>query len=175
MKMAKKFYKSMDSLVPVTKVINEAAEALNNPGRTIASSAIPDILGAALGASLGGAASFAALTSLGVAGLSAAGITSGLAAAGAIVGGGMVAGIGVLAAPVAILGVAGYALINGAKHKKLRQEKERLYQLALQRHDALINMLKGDVNKSKEREEYLQGLVFALKQVISGLQSDLAK
>lgn len=76
-------------------------------------------LATALGAGTGAAGSFAALTFLGVSGLSAAGITSGLAAAGAIVGGGMVAGIGVLAAPVAILGVLGYALAKKHKNAKL--------------------------------------------------------
>jgi len=54
-----------------------------------------------------------------VAGLSAAGITSGLAAAGAIVGGGMLGGIFVLAAPVAILGVAGYAIAKKRHNAKL--------------------------------------------------------
>ena len=55
-----------------------------------------------------GVGSFAALYGLGsVVGLSAAGITSGLAAAGSIVGGGMVAGVFVLAAPVAVLGGIG--------------------------------------------------------------------
>ncbi len=76
-------------------------------------------LATALGAGAGAAGSFAALTFLGVSGLSAAGITSGLAAAGAIVGGGMVAGIGVLAAPVAVLGVLGYALAKKHKNAKL--------------------------------------------------------
>lgn len=73
----------------------------------------------AIGAAVGGGGSLAALSSLGVAGLSAPGITSGLAAAGSIVGGGMVAGIGVLAAPVAILGVTGYALAKRRKSAKL--------------------------------------------------------
>lgn len=76
-------------------------------------------LSAALGASVGGAGSLAALSTLGVSGLSAAGITSGLAAAGALVGGGMVAGIGVLAAPVAILGIAGYAIAKKRRSAKL--------------------------------------------------------
>lgn len=79
---------------------------------------ITEGMATALGAGIGGAGSLAALSLLGVSGLSAAGITSGLATAGAIVGGGMVAGIGVLAAPIAILGVAGYGLAK--KHKNAR-------------------------------------------------------
>lgn len=67
------------------------------------------------GSGVGAAASFGALYTLGTTGVSAAGITSGLATAGSIVGGGMVAGIAVLAAPVAVLGIGGYAIV---KHKK---------------------------------------------------------
>lgn len=74
----------------------------------------------AVGSVIGAGGSLAALFYGGsVVGLSAAGITSGLAAAGALVGGGMVAGIGVLAAPVAVLGVTGYALAKKHKNGKL--------------------------------------------------------
>ena len=88
----------------------------------------------AFGAVVGGGGSMMALSSLGsVAGLSAPGITSGLAAAGSIVGGGMVAGIGVLAAPVAILGVTGYALAKRRNNAKLAaalgQAIARLYDI----------------------------------------------
>ena len=65
-----------------------------------------------------GAGAFGALFLAGTTGLTAAGITSGLAAAGALVGGGMVAGIGVLAAPVAILRIGGYALAKKRKNAK---------------------------------------------------------
>lgn len=80
---------------------------------------ITEGLAAALGSTAGAAGSFFALTTLGTAGLSAAGITSGLATAGSIIGGGMVAGIGVLAAPVAALGLLGYALAKRRKSAKL--------------------------------------------------------
>jgi hypothetical protein len=73
----------------------------------------------ALGSTAGAAASLGALYGLGTVGFSAAGITSGLATAGAVVGGGMVAGIGVLAAPVALLGIAGYAIAKKRKNAKL--------------------------------------------------------
>lgn len=76
-------------------------------------------MSSAFGAGTGAAGSFAALYLLGTTGLSAAGITSGLAAAGAVVGGGMVAGIGVLAAPIAILGIGGYWLAKKHKNAKL--------------------------------------------------------
>jgi hypothetical protein len=80
---------------------------------------ITEGMATALGVGVGGAGSLAALSALGVSGLSAAGITSGLATAGALVGGGMVAGIGVLAAPIALLGVAGYAVAKRYKNAQL--------------------------------------------------------
>ena len=92
---------------------------------------VADAAGAAVGSTLGGAASFTALYFGGVTGLSAAGITAGLAAAG--FGAGMVAGIGVLAAPVAILGIAGYAITKKRRNAKLAaalsRAIEKLYEI----------------------------------------------
>lgn len=80
---------------------------------------ITEGLATAVGSGLGGAGSLAALSALGFKGLSAAGITSGLAHAGALVGGGMVTGIGVLAAPIAGLGIVGYVLAMRHRNAKL--------------------------------------------------------
>lgn len=173
--MAKKEmnFKSLDSLDSVVKVVNEASEALNDKNRTIKDSAIPEVLAGALGAGVGGVISFAALYGLGVVGLSAAGITSGLAAAGALVGGGMVAGVFVLAAPVAVLGALGVGLASAAKQKQLKQEKERLYQEALRKHNAIIKALKDEANTSKERLDYLQSLNILLQQAVKDLRVDL--
>lgn len=119
-------FQSVESLQQVVNVVNEAAAAVNDKSRTIRESAIPEVLAGALGAGIGGVGSFAALYGLGsVVGLSAAGIASGLATAGSIVGGGMVAGIFVLAAPVAVLAAGGVGLAAHLKNKQLRQEKER--------------------------------------------------
>jgi len=74
---------------------------------------------AAVGMSLGGAASFTALYLGGTIGLSAAGLTSGLATAGAVAGGGMLAGVAVLAAPIVILGVVGYAIAKNRKNAEM--------------------------------------------------------
>lgn len=76
-------------------------------------------LSALAGSGSGMGLSFGALYFGGTVGLSAAGITSGLATAGALVGGGMVAGVGVLAAPVALLGIGGYALAKKYQQSKL--------------------------------------------------------
>lgn len=166
-------FKNVDSLQPVVNVVNEAAAALNDKTRTIKESAIPEVLAGALGAGIGGIASFAALYGLGVVGLSAAGITSGLAAAGAIVGGGMVAGVFVLAAPVAILAAGGVGLAVNLKNKQLKQEKERLYQEVLRKHEAIINALKDEAEATHERLDYLQSLNILLTQAIKDLQHDL--
>lgn len=166
-------FKSVESLQPVVNVVNEASAAINDKKRTIRESAIPDALFGAIGAGIGGAGSFAALYGLGTVGLSAAGITSGLAAAGSIVGGGMVAGIFVLAAPVAILAAGGVGLSAHLKNKQLRQEKERLYKEALAKHNAIIRALKEEANASKERLDYLQSLNVLLQQAIKDLKGDL--
>ena len=142
----RKNFKSLDALQSVVNVVNEAGEAVKDKSRTIANSAIPDVLAGALGAGVGGVASFAALYGLGVAGLSAAGITSGLAAAGAVVGGGMVAGVFVLAAPAIVLAAGGVGIASAIKRKRLRQEKERLLKVAVEKHHAIVEVLKNEVD-----------------------------
>ena len=166
-------FKSLDSLQPVVNVVNEAAEAVNNPKRTINDSPISDVLGGVIGAGIGGAGSFIALYTLGIGGLSAAGITSALAAAGTIVGGGMVAGVFVLAAPVAILAGVGVAVATEMRNKQLREEKERLYNEVLVRHAAIIKQLKKEAHASKERIEYLTSLNILLQQALKDLEQDL--
>ena len=100
-------------LAPVYKVLSEAGEALKDKSRTIKTSTIPEILAPIAGGTAGIGAGLMLVSAAGsVAGLSAAGITSGLATLGTFVGGGMVSGIFVAAAPMAILGTGAYALIS---------------------------------------------------------------
>ena len=167
-------FQSVEALQQVVNVVNEAAAAVSDKSRTIRESAIPEVLMGALGAGIGGVGSFAALYGLGsVVGLSAAGITSGLAAAGSLVGGGMVAGVFVLAAPVAILAAGGVGLASHLKNKQLRQEKERLYKEALAKHQAIIKALKDEAEADKERLDYLQSLNILLARAIDDLKTDL--
>jgi hypothetical protein len=167
-------FKSLDSLKPVVNIVNEASEGLADKGRTIAKSAIPDVLGGVLGAGIGGVISFKALIALGaVKGLSAAGITGGLAAAGSIVGGGMVAGIFVLAAPIAVLAAGGVAGVAALKRNQLKQEKERLLKAATEKHHAVVSALNEEVGTTKERADYLNSLNILLQQAIKELKSDL--
>ena len=173
-------FQSVDSLQQIVNVVNEAASALNDKTRTIKESAIPEVLAGALGAGIGGVGSFALLYGLGTVGLSAAGIASGLATAGSAVsiaiGGAlspMVAGIFVLAAPAVALAAGGVGVAAHLKNKQLRQEKERLYKEALQKHEAIIKALKDEADAGKERQEYLQSLNILLQQAIKDLKKDL--
>ncbi len=168
-------FQNVESLQQVVNVINEAAEATEDQTRTIRESAIPEVLTGALGAGIGGVGSFAALYGLGTVGLSAAGITSGLATAGALVGGGMVAGVFVLAAPVALLAAGGVGVAAHLKNKQLKQEKERLYEVALEKHQAIIEALDKEVDATKERIDYLQSLNVLLQQAIKDLKKDLGE
>lgn len=166
-------FKNIESLQPVANIINEADLALKEKSRTIHDSAISEVLTGALGAGIGAALSFAALYGLGVPGLAAAGITSGLAAAGAIVGGGMVAGVFVLAAPVAGLAGLGVALANRKKMKQLKEEKQRTYIEAVKKQNAIAKALSNEIEASKERIDYLTSLNVLLKQAIKDLSQDL--
>lgn len=141
------------------KDVKDAMERLNSDAPTITEG-----LATLLGSGIGTAGSLAALGASGVSGFSAAGITSGLATAGGIVGGGMVVGIGVLAAPVAILGIVGYAIAKKRKNakiaaavaitiKKLYSIQERLMQNAeyfkeeLAGINAALNIIEANAQK----------------------------
>lgn len=173
-------FQSVEALQRVVNVVNEASDALSDKKRTIRESAIPEVLLGAIGAGAGGAISFTALYGLGTVGLSAAGITSGLAAAGAgasaVMGGllsPMVAGIFVLALPAAGLAAAGVGTAVHMKNRQLRQEKERLYQEVLKKHQAVILAQKQALNESRERQEYLQSLNTLLARAVQDLKHDL--
>ena len=77
-----------------------------------------------------------------------------------------------LAAPVALLAAGGVGLTAHLKSKQLRQEKERLYQEVLKKHQAIIKAQRA-LNASKERQEYLESLNILLSQAIRDLKHDL--
>ena len=99
--MGKGKYTNKESLNPIKNIISKAGEMTSTEAVISKNDkGLSEVLAAAAGMGAGAAGSFAVLGALGIAGYSAVGITTGLATAGGIVGGGMVAGIGVLAAPV---------------------------------------------------------------------------
>ena len=138
----------------IGKEIKSIMDRLENdaPGAT-------EGLGALVGAVSGGAVALGALSTLGVAGLNAAGITSGLAAAGALIGGGMVAGIGVLAAPIALLGLGGYALAK--KRKKARMLSA--LNVAIEKLYAIQKRLKDNAERFREELVVLTSVVEGLR------------
>ena len=83
------------------------------------------------------------------------------------------AGVFVLAAPIAVLGTGGVGLASHLKNKQLRQEKERLYKEVLSRHEAIIQALKDEADADRERLEYLQSLNILLQQAVIDLSHDL--
>jgi hypothetical protein len=170
-------YKNIDSLKPVENLVTEANSAISDPSRTFSySSEINQAMAAAAGIGVGGGIGFAALYFGGsVAGLSAAGISSGLAVAGSLIGGGMAAGIAVLAAPAAFLGIVGYAVAANRNKKKLLQKKESLLQEVLRKHNAIIIELSNTSQSNKERIEYLTRLNTLLQAAVSDLTNDLAE
>ena len=173
-------FQSVDALQQVVNVVNDAAEALNDPMRTIRESAIPEVVVGAAGAGTGWAISFGALYGLGTVGLSAPGITSALATAGAatsaVIGGAlspMVAGVLVLSLPAVVLGGGGVWIASHLKGKQLKQEKERLYQEVLQKHNAIIRELEKKLEIGEERRKYLEGLNVLLTRALDDLKHDL--
>jgi hypothetical protein len=168
-------YENDRSLKPIHRLLDEASQGLEDENRTIPDSSMPSVLGAAIGGGMGAVGSYAALYFLGTTGLSAAGITSALAAAGGLLGGGMVAGIGVLAAPVAVFAVVGYGISERNRRWRLKQEKERLLQQLIKKHDAVLKALKKKADINEERVKYLESLVILLKKAIQDLNHDLKK
>jgi hypothetical protein len=135
-----------------------------------ASGGASETLGAAAGAGVGAAASFAALYGLGVTGLSAAGITSGLAAAGALIGGGMVAGIGVLAAPVALLAVVGWAAASHRKKQRVQQLQRDVLAKAITKQNGILAALERSAELSDAAVRELRDRNAVLVQIIDALR-----
>lgn len=77
---------------------------------------ISEAIGTASGGVLGFGSITAAISALGIPGLSGAGISSGLAALGTLVGGGMVAGVLVATAIPIVSAAVGFGLIKGVKY-----------------------------------------------------------
>jgi len=117
-------------------------------------------IAAFIGAGAGSCISMLGIGGLGVAGYSAAGITSGLAAAGSIVGGGMLAGVGVLAAVPAGLGFLGYKWVKSVKRENLIRDLT-----------AAINRLSGIETFLKTSDDCaeLEGEIFHVQKLVKGL------
>lgn len=131
-------------------------------------------IGAAVGGGVGAAGSFAALYGLGVVGLSGPGIMSGLAAAGTLIGGGAAAGVGVLALPVAVLAVAGYAFINHRKKKRVRRLQGQVLAKAIGKQNEILRKLANSADLSGRVVGELEARLDLLHRVVESLQAKLA-
>lgn len=167
-------FASQDALKTVQSIIDDADKVLNDKSRRIEDSPISEVLAGAAGTGVGAGIGFAGLYLGGkVVGLSAPGIASGLAAAGSLIGGGMVAGIAVLAAPAAILGMTGVGIASHVKNKKLKEAKELIYKNAVAKQTAIIKALKEEHDADKARIDYLNRINVLLQAAINDLQYDL--
>jgi hypothetical protein len=166
-------YRSLDALEPVKRVLADASHAIDDKSRTIRTSEIPAVLGGVAAGSAGVGIGLVLINTAGVAGFSAAGITSGLATLGVVAGGGMLAGIFVAGAPMAILGMAGYGAVATRNRHVLAQAKEAAFQDAVRKQDAILRELNDRVTLSQERTEYLLTLNARLEEIISNLKADL--
>ena len=131
-------------------------------------------VGALVGGGVGAAGAFAALYGLGIVGLSGPGIMTGLAAAGTLIGGGAAAGVGVLAAPVAILAVGGYALMNYRKKKRVRELQGQVLAKAIGKQNEIIRKLAGRAELSNTVVCELEARLELLHQVVGKMQAKLA-
>jgi len=97
---------------------------------------ISEMLGIVGGGTIGIGTVTAAVSTLGFAGLSAAGIASGLSTLGAMIGGGMAAGLSVVAAIPIGAAVLGYATIKAVKatleyHKHGQEKHDPFWEIPL--------------------------------------------
>jgi len=120
--------------------------------------------GMLIGGAGGAFASYALLGVLGVHGFSAVGITTGLATAGAIIGGGMVAGIGVLALPIAGFAVYGY--------KKAKDEKKKKLLAAIRQ---TVRELKSLCRPLESQAALFQEEINGLNMLIAGFETVMGK
>ena len=168
-------YRSLDALEPVKRALVEAGQVIDDKSRTIKTSEIPEVLGGVAGGTIGVGIGLAILNTAGVAGFSAAGLTSGLATLGVVAGGGMLAGIFVTGLPMAALGVVGYGALAARNKHLLAHAKEVALQDALRKQDAILRELNDKVALSEDRSECLMAHNAILRSIITNLRSDLSK
>lgn len=128
-----------------------------------------DVAGAAVGAGVGGAAAFGALYGLGTTGLGAVGVSSGLAAAGALVGGGVMAGVGVLAAPVAVLAAGGFAVARHRRRRRVATLQSQVLAKAVTRQSEVLRCLEADSGATDQQRVELRARNDTLAEIIRRL------
>lgn len=126
-------------------------------------------IGAVVGGGVGAAGSFAALYGLGLVGLSGPGIMTGLAAAGALIGGGAALGVGVLAAPVAVLAVGAYAFMSHRKKKRVRRLQGQVLAKAIGKQNEILRKLANRADLSERVVGELEARLELLQRMVESL------
>ncbi len=168
----KVIYQTIEALKPVKCLINVAYKAIDQKDRIATDDkdlgkVFQKLAGGAGGAVVGGGIGYAALFFAGIQGFAAPGIAGGLA----VLGGTMLGGLAVFAAPVVILGIGGYALMNRTDRKKLLGEKLRLRSELTILTDKIANQIKLVVGQ--ERKSYLEKLSILLESAVIDLNQDI--
>jgi len=78
-----------------------------------------------------------------------------------------------IVAPIAAVGGLIAARTAQNRALKLREEKERLYNLAIQKQQAIIDELRVEIDSSEKRIEYLESINGLLQDAIDKLKEDL--
>ena len=173
-------YQTFEALKPLEKLMAEAHKAVTGKDRVTTDDqellkvlnaldvdAFKKVAGGAAGAVVGGGLGYAALFFAGIKGFAAPGIAAGLAA----IGGGMLAGMAVLAVPVVILGIGGFALMGRTDKKKLQAEKDMIRREAFILKDQLQKLV--DETPTGERHSYLTKMLILIESAIADLDHDL--
>ncbi len=86
----------------------------------------------------------------------------------------MVVGIGVLAAPIAVLGVAGYAAVNHRKQKRIKQLQRDVLAKAVAKQNAILKKLEHTANLSEKAVRELRDRNAVLAELIRRLREKTA-
>lgn len=159
-------YPTRDSLKPVEDILAAAAAYCGQKHERSKAVALNPKLGRLLGMVAGAAGGNAMLAAGAAAGThGAAALVSGLAAAGAIIGGGMAVGIGVVAAPVIVVGALGAGAVEQYNSKRLAEEKRRLL--------TAVDLMLGNIAAGIEPGEEAVRLKAGLSEAARHLRADL--
>ena len=152
-------FKNKEHFERIRKILEETTEALKDKDRTLEESDRPDLLTGVIGVGIVSATA-------GTAAMIGKTVLVGKAAT-------VAGGVALVAAPFALLAAGGSGILIYKKTKREREEKERLYQEAIKKHNAIIKAMKEELNATKERSDYLYQLNEQLKSIIADLSNDL--
>ncbi|MGI6109460.1 MAG: hypothetical protein ACOYB8_06425 [Eubacteriaceae bacterium] len=144
-------YPDFDSLVPVKRIVREAADGIADRKRTIKTSSIRNVLTRI--------AQSDNTDEVDAPVVSSASMIKDVAAA-----------------PVAAFAIAGLGILNHRKSKQLDQEKQRLYEQAIRELRQVNKQSDEEADKDpidEQRLVYLESIGEALRQIMTSLEIDM--